>query len=185
MLGPVRSPHEEMLIWRRYSTDAGHDELTAQIDRLLAIEPERSGPAAVVHGDPKLGNTLWDAGKLSVLLDWEMSSNGEPLNDLGYMLYFFASESHSYTPNCDLPGMWTRDQIIGGWEAATGRSAAGILWYEAMSAAKISAIMAYGHHLALTGQTEDHRMHNWGPAVASGIEMLNIMVDALTHSLEA
>ncbi len=51
-----------------------------------------------------------------------------------------------------------------------------------MSAAKITAIIAYGHHLALTGQTEDERMHNWGPSVTLGIDMLNIMVDALQHS---
>ncbi|MGE4324061.1 MAG: phosphotransferase family protein [Sphingobium sp.] len=186
MLGPIRSPQEEMHIWRRYSVDAGNDALTTQIDRLLAMNPKRSGPPAVVHGDPKLGNTLWNDGKLSVLLDWEMSSNGEPLNDLGYMLYFFASESHPfYSPNCDLPGLWGREQIIAGWQAVTGRPVEGILWYEAMSAAKITAIMAYGHHLALTGQTDDQRMHNWEPYVLAGVEMTQIMTDAIDRSGEA
>lgn len=185
MLGPVRSPQEELLIWRRYATDANHGPLTAQIDRLLAMDPKRSGPPAVVHGDPKLGNTLWQEGELSALLDWEMSSNGEPLNDLGYMLYFFASDYRPASANCDLPGMWKRDQIIRCWEEKTGRSAQGVLWYEAMSAAKISAIMAYGHHLALTGQTEDARMHNWEPYVSLGVEMGNVMIDALAQSGEA
>jgi len=185
MLGPVRSPQEEMHIWRRYSVDAGNDALTAQIDRLLAMNPKRSGPATVVHGDPKLGNTLWHEGELSALLDWEMSSNGEPLNDLGYMLFFFESDIHPGSSNCDLPGLWKREQIIKGWEEMTGRSASGVLWYEAMSAAKISAIMAYGHHLALTGQTDDERMQHWEPTVQLGVQTTQIMIDKIDKSGEA
>lgn len=46
-------------------------------------------PAAVVHGDYKLDNVLVDpaTARITAVLDWEMATVGDPLADLGYLLY--------------------------------------------------------------------------------------------------
>ena len=40
---------------------------------------------AVIHGDPGIGNLLWQGGRISALLDWEMSHLGDPLDDLAFL----------------------------------------------------------------------------------------------------
>ena len=47
-----------------------------------------SGPATIVHGDFRLGNTIYAPGapaRLAAVLDWEMATIGDPLADLGYL----------------------------------------------------------------------------------------------------
>ena len=47
-----------------------------------------SGPATIVHGDYRLGNTIFAAdapAHLSAVLDWEMATIGDPLADVGYL----------------------------------------------------------------------------------------------------
>ena len=39
---------------------------------------------AVVHGDLRFGNALYDGGRLTALVDWEMTHLGDPMEDLGW-----------------------------------------------------------------------------------------------------
>ena len=83
VLGPVKTPREECLRWRSFAKKGGHELLATLLDRLIAAEPPRGGPPALVHGDPKMSNILWLGGRLQSVLDWELAFNGEPLSDLG------------------------------------------------------------------------------------------------------
>ena len=54
----------------------------------LAENMPSSGPATIVHGDYRLGNTIFAAeapARLAAVLDWEMATIGDPLADLGYL----------------------------------------------------------------------------------------------------
>ena len=58
-----------------------------EVARLAAL-PE-SGPPTIVHGDYRLDNTMMardDPGRIVAVLDWEMSTLGDPLADLGLFL---------------------------------------------------------------------------------------------------
>jgi aminoglycoside phosphotransferase (APT) family kinase protein len=179
MLGPVKTPREECLRWRGFARKGGHELLATLLDRLIAAEPPRSGPPALVHGDPKMSNILWLDGRLQSVLDWELAFNGEPLSDLGYMLTFFASDVHPAGIGFDLPGMWKRQQIISEWERVAGRPADGIEWFEAAAAAKITAITVYGYHLARTNQVADARMLTWLPFVNEWVANTERLVQSL------
>ncbi|MBF96914.1 MAG: putative aminoglycoside phosphotransferase [Alphaproteobacteria bacterium MarineAlpha9_Bin4] len=44
--------------------------------------------SSIVHGDYRLGNLIYDQkNDIQAVLDWELSTIGDPLADLGYMLY--------------------------------------------------------------------------------------------------
>jgi aminoglycoside phosphotransferase (APT) family kinase protein len=65
--------------------------------------PPPTGVPTLVHGDLKPAKMLWRDGELVSLLDWEMSFNGDPAWDLGYMLIFLPGDLHPQIPgNCDL-----------------------------------------------------------------------------------
>src|SRR3954469_8034603 len=90
------------------------DELA---QRLRAALPE-SGPPTIVHGDYRLDNTMMatdDPGKIVAVLDWEMSTLGDPLADLGlFLLYWGQADAQFVATGAAINpevGFLTRDQI--------------------------------------------------------------------------
>ena len=115
-------------MWQAFAKAANSPQLVEQYDRLLAVPAPRSGPPAVVHGDTKLSNLMWQDRQVSAVLDWEMALDGEPLADLGYMLYGFESPYHGPTTPQKQPGMPGREQVIAWWKrsrAARPRACSG------------------------------------------------------------
>ncbi|MGE4322713.1 MAG: phosphotransferase family protein [Sphingobium sp.] len=178
VLGPVKTPHEEVGRWHALAIRAGQQPLLDEFDRLLALPLPPAAAPSLVHGDTKPGNTLWDGRTLTAMLDWEMAFNGDPRFDIGYTLQFFNSPLHTAgNPGCDLPGMWDRDAMLAEWARMTGRSTEGIEWFEAATVLKLGAIMAHGLYLCETGLGADERMRVWQPAVDILIATAKTLLD--------
>ncbi|MGE4324320.1 MAG: phosphotransferase family protein [Sphingobium sp.] len=168
VLGPILDNGQELGRWR--TLIAGADGIDApDLHRLFDLL-ERDVPAMAVpapcHGDPKLPNMLWRDGRLAAVLDWELAFNGDPRWDLAYMLIPMAGAVWDAQPGMDAPGLWRRDQFIARWRKDTGRDVQDIAWFDAANFAKIAAILVYGHHLYVSGQSADRRFENWSDAAA-------------------
>lgn len=176
-IGAVTSPEDDARMWRRFADAANCAELVQMFDRLLAVPAPRSGPPAIVHGDTKLSNLMWHEGQISAMLDWELAINGEPLADLGYMLYGFESEYHgSTTPNRQ-PGMLGRDEVIALWSQASGRSAEGVYWHEIAQIGKLSAIIAEGKNMYETGRSQDPKLEYFMKNIGYYLGTMRAMLD--------
>ncbi len=178
MLGPVVSPEDDMRTWRAFAGKAECPELVAMIDRLLTRPAPISGPPAIIHGDPKLSNLMWKDQRIVAMLDWEMAMNGEPLANLGYMLFFFASDFHVASRAQKLPGMLTRAEVIALWEETSGRSAEGIGWHEIAQAGKLGAIIAEGANMANSGRSNDPRLEVFKQNLGYFLGVMAAMLDA-------
>lgn len=157
-LGPAVTPEDNALVWREFARAANAQTLAGLFDRLLTAQAPRSGPPSIVHGDPKLSNLMWHDERITAMLDWEMALNGEPLADLGYMLFPFQNEYHGATRASKLTGMLSRDDVIALWSQVSGRSADGVFWHEIAQIGKIAAIIAKGVNLFDTGRSRDPRL---------------------------
>ncbi|AQR60854.1 phosphotransferase family protein [Brevundimonas sp. LM2] len=67
----------------------------ADMDRLIAFLPQdlpSQGPTRVVHGDFRLDNLILapETAEVRAVLDWELSTLGDPLADLSYLLIGWA-----------------------------------------------------------------------------------------------
>ena len=90
--------------------------------------PEQ-GPARIVHGDYGLHNTLIGPdGRVAAVVDWEISTLGDPLADLAYALNQWAEPGDppfgAGVPPTALPGLPTRRELAAryaGAPAATSR----------------------------------------------------------------
>jgi aminoglycoside phosphotransferase (APT) family kinase protein len=179
-LGAAQSPDETYRAWREIAAvdaTAGGAAGThgpaviALLDEILDRTLVSSGPPTPVHGDPKIGNTMWQDGRLTALLDWELAFNGEPLCDLAYILNWFPADpqlNDMGLPSYDyfaLPGMYSRAEVIAAWERGTGRDAHGIEAYEAAESAKTGAIVLRGIAAHEAGILRDERLAFWPQAL--------------------
>jgi aminoglycoside phosphotransferase (APT) family kinase protein len=161
-LDPV-SPLSDAMGWLITAEKVGAPpHLVELLDGLVNDPPPQSGAPTPVHGDPHLANCLWRDGKLTSLIDWELAFVGDPLADLGWMAAYFADEPFvPPTAGFDLPGWFSRTDLINDWEQATGRSADGVRRHETLAMAKIATIFATGARLLETGASNDPRLATW------------------------
>ncbi|MFI8461446.1 phosphotransferase family protein [Kitasatospora sp. NPDC085464] len=117
------------------------------LDRLHAALAERlpTSPApALVHGDYRLDNVLVDDGDaIAAVLDWEMSTLGDPLTDVGLLVMYteLAGVGGGIIPSAmTAPGFPKPDEIVSRYAEATGRQAADLDWYVAFASFKLAAV---------------------------------------------
>jgi aminoglycoside phosphotransferase (APT) family kinase protein len=90
-LGPVKSLQEhvedELTIWEQlYRHAALTDPLIEfSISWLRHNVPIVPAPVVIVHGDAGPGNFLFFDGRLSAIIDWELSHLGDPMEDFAWM----------------------------------------------------------------------------------------------------
>jgi len=126
------------------------------------LPPEE--PPAIVHGDYKLDNVCFEPdppARLMAIFDWEMSTVGDPLADLGWMISFW-QETGDPTGVLDvqtavtrLPGFQPRQDLLERYRERTGRALTDIVFYTALAVWKLAVLLegSYARHLA--GVTDD------------------------------
>ncbi|MBV8220205.1 MAG: phosphotransferase family protein, partial [Solirubrobacterales bacterium] len=122
-----------------------------------------SPPATIVHGDYRLGNTIFAAGapaRLIAIFDWEMAAIGDPLADVGYMLMHWTEPSDARGKfnlnNVTLqPGFPTRAELTAAYEERSGRSVRALDWYMTLALWKAVVFMEGNYKRALSGSTDD------------------------------
>jgi aminoglycoside phosphotransferase (APT) family kinase protein len=131
---------------------AGHDPLDALAVDLAAAVPTTQRHA-VVHGDYRLDNTVLDPhepGRIAAVLDWEMSTLGDPLADLGILLGYWSQaddtgarlEALVVPAATVLPGFPTRREVAEHYAARTGLDLTPLPWYAAFAAFKLAVVCA-------------------------------------------
>jgi aminoglycoside phosphotransferase (APT) family kinase protein len=123
----------------------GLDALAARLAETVPVT-QRSG---IVHGDYRLDNCLLDPstpGRIKAVLDWEMSTLGDPLTDIGMMFVYWpeAGEDRASTmsPVTTLPGFPTRREVAERYAQRTGADLADLNWYVGFAFFKFAAIIA-------------------------------------------
>lgn len=132
----------ELARWERV-IDEDEDEpqpiVRAAMRWLKRHPPPPARKIAVVHGDYRSGNFLYDdAGDIRAILDWEMAHLGDPLEDLAWALDpLWAHHDPSHPA-----GTLARDDAIAAWERSSGLNAdrAALSWWEIFASLKGSAI---------------------------------------------
>jgi aminoglycoside phosphotransferase (APT) family kinase protein len=135
-----------------------------EVARLLAERRPESGRSTVVHGDFRLGNTLFALeapARLAAVIDWEMATIGDPLADVGYLTATWAEPGDASGALLDLgsvtaqPGFHTRAELVALYEERSGRPAGAHGWYEALACWKSAVFLEGSYRRLLSGTTHD------------------------------
>ena len=130
------------------STRAEVPDIDRGYEQLLASQPV-SPPATIVHGDFRLGNCITSyAGPIAAVLDWEISTLGDPLADLGYLLSTWSRPNDPVDGSDGQPGPSMAEgfpevaELIERYSARSGRDVTNINWYLAFNHWKAGCILA-------------------------------------------
>jgi aminoglycoside phosphotransferase (APT) family kinase protein len=132
------------------------DDLTR---RLRAAVPAASD-AAIVHGDYRLDNTMLasdDPGRIVAVLDWEMSTLGDPLADMGLLLVYWGGPGAGMLPTTAAlaahPGFASTDEITEMYAEVSGRDVDHLDFYVVLAYYKLAIILEGIHARFLKGKT--------------------------------
>ncbi len=116
------------------------------LDRAIAyIREEQPSDTAVnvLWGDSTPSNVMFAAdGSVNALIDWELAALGPAELDLAWWLYFDDLFSRRFGVE-RLEGLPTNDETIAIWEAATGKTAQHLEYYDVVVALRM-ALVALG-----------------------------------------
>jgi aminoglycoside phosphotransferase (APT) family kinase protein len=157
-----------------------------RVAQWLGAQLPESGPGTVVHGDFRLGNAMAapDApGRIVAVFDWEMSTIGDPLADLGYLCEMWCDPADDgprpleLSPVTRRPGFPRREELGELYAERTGRSIANLRWYRVLAAWKAAVFMEGNYRRAVSGSTDDPYLAAFGENVVA----LADLAEALTR----
>ncbi len=134
----------------------------------------------IIHYDYKLNNAMFseDYTEMIGLFDWEMTTVGDPLADLGVAMSYWM---HADDPNMllyalgeppitILPGFYSRQEFITRYAEKSGRDVSSINYYITFAYFKLAVICQQIYYRYVKGQTQDDRFAQMDKMVAALIK---------------
>ena len=107
--------------------------------------PEKFQPG-ILHGDYHLANVMYrpDSGELAAIVDWELSTIGDPLLDLGWLMATWPDEdslSAGITTVKPWKGFPTENELVAHYKARSERDLSHIEWYAILACYKLGILL--------------------------------------------
>jgi aminoglycoside phosphotransferase (APT) family kinase protein len=167
-------------------------EIMPEMERLIAFLPAtlpEQTRTSVVHGDYRIDNMIFDAEApvVRAVLDWELSTLGDPLADFTYVAMAWVTDNGGRSGVLDLDrealGIPELDEVVERYCAATNRdSVPDMNWYFAYNFFRLAGIMqgikkrvidgtaASAHAKAMSERVSPLAEKAWEFAVKAGAE---------------
>ncbi|AXF55390.1 phosphotransferase family protein [Salicibibacter kimchii] len=128
------------------------------------------GETTVIHNDFKFNNLLFseDLRQIEAVVDWEMSTIGDPLFDLGVVLSYWVQDDDpellqsTFKTVTKRPGFLSRREMIDRYAEKSGRDCSSIHFYQVFAYFKLAVIVQQIYFRWKNGQTEDERFRHYG-----------------------
>ena len=123
---------------------------------LEANRPTEFQPG-ILHGDYHLSNVMYarNGPELAAIVDWELSTIGDPLLDLGWLLATWPGDAGP-TPGTIGVQPWEgfpkADELVARYRERTTRDTSGIAWYGVLACYKLGIILEGTHARAFAGK---------------------------------
>jgi aminoglycoside phosphotransferase (APT) family kinase protein len=176
----------QVLGWiERYAGSQTHElPEVEQIAAWMKQHMPASSRATLIHNDYKYDNTVLNADdptEIIGLLDWEMSTIGDPLTDLGTALAYWVNPNDSeelqelrWGPTTS-PGSLNRAELASRYAQKTGRNISHMPFYLAFARFKVAVIVQQIYYRYHHGLTQDARF-------AGMPEVVKTLVRASLHT---
>ncbi len=153
--------------WSERYTGSQTDDIPAmtEVAAWLASHMPSDGPPSLIHNDFKFDNVIFDPSleRITGVLDWEMSTVGDPLMDLGTSLSYWMQSDDAALFQQPIfgitmkPGMWRRADVAARYFDRSGRSTDHLVFYFAFGLFKTAVILQQIYYRFAKGLTQDQR----------------------------
>ncbi len=170
--------------------EGARTEPLPEMDRLsewLTRERPAAHPPTVVHNDYKLDNLMLDPedpGRITAVLDWEMTTVGDPLVDLGVVLCYWSESGDPWMrreaicPVTAAPGWYSRRQLMERYASQSGRDLSELRYYEVFGLFKLAVVLQQIYYRFHVGQTQDQRFADFHHRVRGLAEAAVLVMEA-------
>jgi aminoglycoside phosphotransferase (APT) family kinase protein len=136
-------------------------------DWLESTQPADFKPG-LIHGDYHIANVMFrrDSAELAAIIDWELSTIGDPLLDLGWLIATWSEGPDTEENPFDIhpwKGFPNAAELAAHYERTTGRAVASLPWYIVLACFKLGAILEGTYARACAGRAPRDvglRLHN-------------------------
>ena len=129
---------------------------------LFATRPDGE-PVGLFHGDYQPGNLLYHAGKLTGIIDWEISGIGAKLLDIGWLMMI--ADAANWTPVYHPIFPLSPERLRAAYEHGVGQRYEEIPWYQALAGYRLASIACLNVKLHRKGQRHDPAWEKIGLSV--------------------
>ena len=145
----------------------GELEPMEEIHRQLEARRPPLSRVSIVHNDLKLDNCQFDpadADRVASIFDWDMTTLGDPLIDLGTLLNYWPDPSDTEAtsrgtrPALARVGLPPRAAIAARYAERTGADLNAVSWWEAFALWKTVVVVTQLHRRWVRGESTDPRM---------------------------
>jgi aminoglycoside phosphotransferase (APT) family kinase protein len=163
-------------------------EAAGELARRLAASVPRQQATSIVHGDFRIDNTLLrldDEVSVAAVVDWEMSTLGDPVADVAVMTVY---RHPAFDLVLGYPCAWTSPRVPDAARLAAAYESAGgvplVDWelHLALAYFKVAVISAGIDHRYRAGATSDPAFASAGTSVphllAAGLDVLGVRMDS-------
>jgi len=155
--------------------------------RLAACIPEAQR-VSFVHNDLKLDNCMFapeDPDRVTAFFDWDMTTTGDPLIDLGTLLNYWpdpadGDASRGSHEGMESMGLPRRAEVRKLYAERTGLDVSRAGWYEAFAQWKTATVVEQLHHRWVAGDSQDPRMET----IAARVPALAVSAARLLDEME-
>ncbi|BDG45346.1 phosphotransferase family protein [Saccharococcus caldoxylosilyticus] len=155
----------------------------AKVENWLVDNIPNSTDVTIIHNDFKLNNIMFNPenpNQITAVLDWEMSTIGDPLLDLAISLAYWTEEGDEetgLTAVTNQPGFMTRRELAILYTEASGRDISNLNYYLSFAFYKIAAVLQQIYYRYKSGEVDDERFAN----LNIGIKNLMLQAEKATQ----
>jgi len=164
----ARQLHTFGRLWASHSTRSipALDEVESWLRSHL---PSDSARPALIHGDFRLANVMFATDmpvRVRALLDWELSTIGDPLSDLGYLISTYPESPTdtgtllSEAAAVAAGGFPTRAELIERYAGTTGADLTALDWWVTLAFWRTAVGLESFYRRAVAGTTDDPFIHD-------------------------
>ncbi|WP_085991193.1 phosphotransferase family protein [Oceanobacillus senegalensis] len=167
--------------WRKRIEKSKTDDLRdiRELERWLIDHIPSNKEVSIVHNDFKLNNMMFkadDPRKVIGVFDWELSTIGDPLTDLGASLVYWVQEGD---PDIGLTSVtdtaehtfYSRREFLERYTQVSGRDVSDMNFYLTLGFYKLAGILQQLYYRWKIGEVTDNRFSTLNQGIANLLEM--------------
>jgi aminoglycoside phosphotransferase (APT) family kinase protein len=156
-----------------------------QASEWLRTHRPRHWEPGIMHGDYQFANVMFSHAvptHLEAIIDWEMTTIGDPLLDLGWALIAWSPEGEDMTAARYMPfeGMPPRDELLEHYERVSGRSTEDIDYYVVLARWKLAIVLEKSYARFAAGGGTSPAIESFGVLVLELLRKAAELAGSLT-----